>query len=159
MIDKQVFKFGLKRSTRDDRDNILSYFEYEKIPLPLQFSLADTKEIKIFDQMELNSCSANSVCNQIMLSNDKIKYTPSRLFLYWNSRREDIEEDHQSIFIEYFGASLKNTYISLMKFNDLPERYYPYNEKQVKALPPYDVYKTASHMKKCLLSYRKVIPI
>ena len=124
MTDKKVLKFGLKRSTNDDRDHVYLFFEYEKIPLPLQFSLADTKEIKIFDQMELNSCSSNSVCNQIMLSNDKIKDVPSRLFLYWNSRKEDIEEDHHSIFIEDTGASLRNTYKSLMKHNILPEIYY-----------------------------------
>ena len=158
MSNKPVLKFGLKRSTRDDRDNILSYFEYEKIPLPLQFSLADTKEIIIFDQMELNSCSSNSVCNQIMLSNDKIKDVPSRLFLYWNSRREDIEEDHHSMFIDDSGASLRNTYKALMKYNELPESYYQYDQSKVNALPPYDVYKMASRMEKCLLSYRKIVP-
>ena len=156
---KSKYKFGLKKSSIDDRDHIFSFFEYEKIPIPLRFCLSDTKEINVFNQMNLNSCSANSICNQIMLSNDKIKDTPSRLFLYWNSRREDIEEDHQSIFIEDSGASLKNSYKALMKFNDVPESYYPYNEENVNALPPYDIYKTASHMEKCLLSYRKVIPI
>ena len=46
-----------------------------------------------------------------------------------------------------------------MKFNNLPERYYKYNESKVNALPSYDVYKTASHMEPYLLSYRKVVPI
>ena len=158
MADKKVLKFGLKRSTNDDRDHVYLFFEYEKIPLPLQFSLADTKEIKIFDQMELNSCSSNSVCNQIMLSNDKIKDVPSRLFLYCNSRREDIEEYHHSIFIEDTGASLRNTYKSLMKHNNLPELYYQYDQTKVNALPPYDVYKMAARMERCLLSYRKIVP-
>ena len=155
--DKKL-KFGLKRSAPDDRDNVFSFFEYEKVPLPLRFSLSDTKEIKVFNQMNLNSCSANSVANQILLSNEKIKEAPSRLFLYWNSRREDIEEDHHSMFIEDSGASLRNTYKALMKFNDLPEQYYDYNESKVNALPPYDVYKTAARMERCMVSYRKIIP-
>ena len=107
---KPKYKFGLRKSSIDDRDHILSFFEYEKMPLPLQFSLSDTKEINVFNQMNLNSCSSNSVVNQIVLSNDKTKEIPSRVFIYWNSRREDIEEDHNSIFIEDTGAGLKNTY-------------------------------------------------
>ena len=158
MEDKKALKFGLLRSKKDDRDHVFSFFEYEKVILPLKFSLADTKEIHIFDQMQLNSCSANSVCNQIMLSNDKIKEIPSRLFLYWNARREDIEEDHHSIFIEDSGASLRNTYKALIKFNILPENNYPYNESKVNALPPHDAYKTAARLEPCLLSYRKIIP-
>ena len=38
------------------------------------------------------------------------KYHLVYLYIYWNSRREDIEEDHNSIFIEDTGAGLKNTY-------------------------------------------------
>ena len=44
---KPKYKFGLRKSSIDDRDHILSFFEYEKMPLPLQFSLSDTKEINV----------------------------------------------------------------------------------------------------------------
>ena len=44
---KPKYKFGLRKSSIDDRNHILSFFEYEQKPLPLQFSLSNTKEINV----------------------------------------------------------------------------------------------------------------
>ena len=155
---KKELKFGLKPSKDDDRDHIFCFFEYEKIPLPLKFSLADTKEIEVYDQLNYNSCSANSVSNQLKLSCDDIFVNPSKLFMYFNARVEDINEDHHSVYISDDGALLRNTYKGIVKFNYLDERYYGYYDENLNRLPPKEIYQIAHATKRCLISYRKVIP-
>ena len=138
---KPIYKFGLKRSTDDPRDKVLCFYEYEKIQLPLKFSLEDIhKDIEPFDQGNLNLCSANALSNQIKLSNDDMFITPSRLFTYFNSRIEDIQENRQSLYISDEGASLRNTYKSIMKYNCLDERYFGYYEEKVNVFPSADIY-------------------
>ena len=159
MEEKKVLKFGLKPSKDDSRDHLFSFFEYEKIPLPLQFSLANTKEIEVYDQLNYNSCSANSVSNQIKLSCDDVFVNPSKLFMYFNARVEDLNEDHHSIYINDEGASLRNTYKGIMKFNYLDEKYYGYYEENLNRMPPKEIYRIAQATKRCLISYRKVLPI
>ena len=48
--------------------------------------------------------------------------TPSRLFIYINARLEDIQEEyHRSIYIVDDGASLRNSYKAVMKYNMVDE--------------------------------------
>ena len=102
-------KFGLKKSKPDERDKYFSFFTYEKIPLPFQFCL---ENYVVFDQGNINSCSANSVSNQIKLSCDNLPchVIPSRLYIYINSRIEDADENQQP-YISDEGSSLK-TYLN-----------------------------------------------
>ena len=153
------YKFGLKPSKDDSRDRMFCFYDYEKIPLPFKFSLTDIKEIDIFNQGNINSCSSNALSNQIKLSCDDMLITPSRLFTYINARLEDIQEDHRSIYIVDDGASLRNSYKAVMKYNIVDERYYGYYEENVNKFPNKEMYKIASATKRCLLSYRKVIGI
>ena len=152
-------KFGLKKSKPDNRDRLFCFFDYEKIPLPFTFSLTDVKDVEIFDQGNLNSCSANALSNQIKLSNADMFITPSRLFTYFNSRVEDIQESGQSLFISDDGASLRNAYKAVMKYNCLDEKHYGYYEDKVNNFSNADIYRIACATKRCLLSYRKVIGI
>ena len=57
-------KFGLKKSKPDEREKYFSFFTYENVPLPLQFC---PEKYSVFDQGNINSCSANSVSNKIKL--------------------------------------------------------------------------------------------
>ena len=155
--NKTKLKFGLKRSKPDERDKFVSFFNYEKVPLPLQFCL---ENYEIFDQGNMNSCSANSVSNQIKLSCDKLpsNIIPSRLYIYINSRLEDAEENQQ-LYIGDEGASLKNCYTALLKYNYVDEKHYPYCEENVNVFPPKSLYNIAFSNHKVLESYRKVLLI
>lgn len=155
------FKFGLKKSKLDDHDK-LCMFNYEHVDLPVKFSLNNTRDVHIFDQGHLNSCSANAISNQIMLSTDFDKLgdiIPSRLFIYHNSRLLDlIEHGNRYINIEDDGASFKNTYESLVRYNFLDEKEYEYKEENVNKFPPPDIYRKAHTNKIKMHSYRRIIP-
>ena len=65
MSDKK-FCFGLKKSKIDPTDHIVS-FNYEKIDFSSKFSLKDRVK-QVYDQLNLNSCSANATANFLSLS-------------------------------------------------------------------------------------------
>ena len=65
MSDKK-FCFGLKKSKTSPTDHIVS-FNYEKIDFPSKFSLKDRVK-QVYDQLNLNSCSANATANFLSLS-------------------------------------------------------------------------------------------
>ena len=146
MSNKPVLKFGLKRSKLTEHDKV-SMFKYEKVDLPSEFSLSDLHEIHIFNQSDCNSCSANAISNQIILSTPKeeikeIKESiPSRLYVYFNSRLMDQTlHGNRSIRVENDGASLKASYEGLSKYNWIDESLYPYVESEVNAFPPKDIF-------------------
>ena len=158
---KPIYRFGLKRSKLSENDKV-SFFKYEKVELPTKFSLSDLHEIHIFNQGELNSCSANAISNQIILSTPKeeIKNSiPSRLYIYFNSRLTDQTlQGYRSIRIEDEGASLKASYEGLSKHNWLDESLYPYIEQKVNAFPQKEQYLQAARNKSHIKSYRHIIP-
>ena len=158
---KTKFKFGLKRSNLSENDKV-SMFKYEKVDLPLVFSLSDIHEIHVFNQGNINSCSSNAISNQIILSTPKeeIKNSiPSRLYIYFNSRLTDAtQHGFNSIRIEDEGASLKASYDALSKYNWLNESSYPYIETKSCSFPPKDIYLQAYRNKSHIKSYRHIIP-
>ena len=91
MTDKKVFKFGLKKSVLSESDKVCM-FKYEQVDLPSEFSLNDFHELHIFHQGQCNSCSANAISNQIILSTSKEELKdqiPGRMYIYFNSRLTD----------------------------------------------------------------------
>ena len=161
MTDKKVFKFGLKKSVLSEHDKVCM-FKYEQVDLPSEFSLSDLHEIHIFNQGHLNSCSANAISNQIILSTpkDEIKdQIPSRLYIYFNSRLTDQSlHGNKSIRIEDDGASLKASFDSVTKYNWLDESLYPYIEEKVCSFPQKDIYLKAYRNKSHIKSYRHIVP-
>ena len=156
-VSNTSMKFGLKKSKPDERDKYFSFFTYEKLPMPFQFCL---ENYVVFDQGNINSCSANSVSNQIKLSCEDMPchIIPSRLFIYINTRMEDAEENNQ-IYISDEGSSLKNVYKSILKYNIVDEKYYEYNEDNVNVFPSKELYNMALKNERVIESYRKVIPL
>ena len=77
--------FGLKKSTPSPIDHLVS-FNYDKIDFPISFSLRENVK-QIYDQSNINSCSANATASFLSLSNkvDNI----SRLYLYFCTRMLD----------------------------------------------------------------------
>ena len=154
------FKFGLKKSKLTDHEKVCM-FQYEKVDLPTKFSLNDTHIIHIFNQGNLNSCSANAISNQFMLSASKEELQdiiPSRLYLYFNSRLIDEKEKGGHVHIEDEGATFVHAYEAFTKYNWVDENEYKYNESNVNKFPPPDVYRKAYKSKPKIHSYRRVIP-
>ena len=159
MEDKPKLKFGLKRSKLTDHDKVCM-FQYEKVDLPTRFSLNNTHVIHIFDQGNLNSCSANAISNQFLLSNkeDLSDIIPSRLYLYFNSRLIDEKERGGPVRIEDEGATFVHAYEAFTKYNWVDEKQYKYDETNVNKFPPPDIYRKAYATKPKIHSYRRIIP-
>ena len=146
-------KCGLKKDPDDSRDVCLMPLHYEKVDLPKQFSLRD-KIKNVFQQGNMNSCSANAVSKQISIAG-KLDYDISRLFIYYNSRL--VENEYNKRCIRDEGCNLRNVMKALMKFNFLDERYYPYDEKNVNSRPAEEYYKIADSNEKYICQYKKII--
>ena len=74
--------FGLKKSKLEPHDHVVS-FNIEKIDMPTKFNLKDRVK-QIYDQKNMNVCSANAAASLLNLSNTDINI--SRLYLYFCSR-------------------------------------------------------------------------
>ena len=78
--------FGLKKSKAEPIDHVVS-FNYEKVDMPVKFNLKDRVK-QIYDQKNMNACSANATASLISLSKRRRfgqspKYfTPSAKHLY-----------------------------------------------------------------------------
>ena len=97
--NNKSFKFGLRKSSFDEEKEQKLCFSYNpNIVLPKKYSLRDKVKF-IFDQKNVNSCSANAVSQQLILSDKKevMKFVPSRLYIYFNSRLVD-NDDVQNQF-------------------------------------------------------------
>ena len=69
--NNKSFKFGLRKSSFDDTTEQKLCFSYNpNIVLPKKYSLRDKVKF-IFDQKNVNSCSANAVSQQLILSDKK----------------------------------------------------------------------------------------
>ena len=105
-------KLGFKKAKKDHRD--LKYtIPLLKVSLPSYYTLED-KIRQIFTQ-EYNDCVANGTSNLICSldkNQNKIE-TPSRLFLYYNSRCMD---ENGSQYLDE-GTTIRSCMKSLTKFN------------------------------------------
>ena len=147
-------KCGLRRDSQDERD-VCMPMNFEYIDLPTEFTLKD-KIKSIFNQLDVNSCSANAVSKQIKLAGN-LDYSPSRLFIYYNSRL--VENEYNKRSISDNGVNLRSVMKSLMKFNFLDEKDYPYKiPSMVNVQPAEEYYKLADGNKTYISQYRKLIP-
>ena len=127
-MEKPKLFFGLKRSKISHDEKILS-FTYQKVDMPLNFLLKNNVK-QIFNQGDINSCSANAVSNQLLMSDNKnlINFIPSRMYIYFNSRF--IDNDKQMPLTDS-GASLKSVYQALSTYKFTSEDIYPYEIQNV----------------------------
>ena len=78
-------RFGLKKSKQDPHDKILCFStQCKQVDFPTSFTLKDRVKI-VYDQMKLNSCSANATASFLSLSDkdDMLKCSISRLYMYF----------------------------------------------------------------------------
>ena len=164
--DGRQYKLTLKKSKHDPRNYKLSIQHTEnQISLPDAFSLKNIADLKILDQGELGSCSANAISQAIQIKTDN-KMTISRLFQYVNSRilENTVYEDS--------GATLLDACKALMRFKYISEDLYPYVISDYTNIPPKELYIFASknpiksyqtveqdlyHIKYCLFFYKQLV--
>jgi len=114
--------YGWKKDTEDTRD-----YQYKlpetTTPLPTSTDLT-SKCPPIVDQGQLGSCTANGAAGVLeydMLLQQEQDTTPSRLFIYYNTRDIEGTVDSDS------GASIRDTIKSVTQFGACSESEWPYD--------------------------------
>ena len=114
--------FGWTPDTPDHRDMMFTLPKKMK-KLPSKVDLR-TDTIPVFDQGALGSCTANAVsvafAFSVLKQQEEELYTPSRLFIYYNTRVLEGNEDRDT------GATLRNTVKSMNKVGTCDENVWPY---------------------------------
>lgn len=111
-------KYGLKRQQDDKRDFLFSKLKGAML-FPTSIDMRNLTPL-IFDQMQLNSCTANSSTSyDVFLYNNKIQL--SRLFEYYMVRKSEgtINEDS--------GATNRDNVTSINKNGICEESLMPYD--------------------------------
>ncbi len=137
--------YGWKRDNQDFRDHKYSAPFRAPIALPTNVDLRPHMP-PVYDQSTIGSCTANAVAGALQF--ERLKrglpdFTPSRLFLYWNTRAMEGTTDYDS------GAMLRDAIKSLGDIGDLPESDWPYDINEFATKPPlrcYDVATMYSHV-------------
>ena len=120
------------------RDNLkLSRNIEENIIFPPKLELTMTR---VYDQKNLGSCTSNAVLNSFNYKNRNNKggcINPSRLFLYYNSRKMDDNEDRDT------GTSILNALKSLKNVGVCKEKLCVYNISNTFICPSVAAYENA----------------
>lgn len=130
-------KFNLKKDDTDVRDFRLRSLSSSQRPTIVD--LRPNMPI-IYDQGILNSCTAQAVASvhhYTQLRQNRIAFSPSRLFLWWNTRAVYDETDLNE------GATLRDTIKSLAHQGICPESMWPYNPSSFRRRPEQNCYTTA----------------
>lgn len=137
--------FGCKPDPIDYRDRKKVY---GMVPSSLQHPTVDLRPYVtgIYDQGQLNSCTANAVCAAYKLDLKKeaallpqaaALLDPSRLFLYYNTREKE------NCVLEDSGASVRDTVKSIAK-GVCKETTWPYDITVFQERPPQEAYDEAT---------------
>ena len=150
--------FGLKKSKPEPHDKIVCFFtQCKQVDFPSMFSLKDRVK-QFYDQLSLNSCSANAAANFLSLSDkdNKLKCNISRLYLYFCTRYVD---NNQMVPIHDQGSTLRSVFDAMGRYNYhyIDEVKYPYEIEKVDSIPPSKVFEEAITVNKCpFVSYRQI---
>lgn len=131
--------FGWVPDTPDHRDVIFKLPKKLK-KLPSKVDLR-TNDVVVFDQGALGSCTANAVSAAFiynLVKQEEPMFVPSRLFVYYNTRLLEGNEDRDN------GATLRNTVKSINKVGVCEEPFWPYDIKKFKSKPSTKSYEDAS---------------
>lgn len=107
----------------------------------------------VYDQLALGSCTANAIggahqFEQMKQIAPEAAFTPSRLFIYWNERRDKTSDS---------GAMIRDGIKSVVKQGVCPEDEWPYDIAQFANKPPQPCYDDA--MKHQVVSYHRLLPL
>ena len=152
--------FGLKKFKPDPHDKILCFkTQCTQVDFPTSFTLKDRVK-QVYDQMTLNSCSANAAANFLSLSDkdDMMKCSISRLYMYFCTRMVDNQINYKSIIpVEDQGATLKSVFTALSQYHYVDEIKYPYEIEKCDSIPPSTIFTESITINKCpFTSYRQI---
>ena len=142
-----VHYYGAKRDTVDHRDQTKVYGQAE-IPSSRYHPKVNLENyvVSIYDQGALGSCTANALCGTYALDLEKQSqtlrggyeyFTPSRLFLYYNTREYEGTTSYDE------GASIRDTVKALNRQGVCKESEWPYNVTKYRLKPPRRCYDAA----------------
>ena len=145
-------KYGLRWQKSDKRD--LLYTPHAKLlaDRPVMVNLRDQMPA-IYDQENIGSCTAQSVCALMEYLNMKQGdiFEPSRLYTYYNNR---VMMGWWYLFIDS-GATIRDSIKSVAKYGICAESLWPYDTKKYWRTPPAKAY--ADGKKQQALQYEAVV--
>ena len=148
---KSVQYFGWTPDTPDHRDLMFSLPKKMK-KLPAKVDLRNDA-LPIYDQGSLGSCTANAISAafafDVLKQAEEAFYIPSRLFIYYNTRVLEGNEDRDS------GATLRNSVKAINKVGVCEEENWPYIISKFTNKPADNCYKIAKTNK--ALKYERLI--
>lgn len=138
-------KYGWKKDKKDDRDHKRIFNLGRQLDVITKVDLRPSMP-PVYDQGQLGSCTANSSgaayqYDQI-IQKEATNWTPSRLFIYYNSRKLEgtINEDS--------GAEIRDAIKSIADPGVCPEvPDWPYDISKFTECPPQSCYDTAQNHK------------
>ena len=139
-----LYHYGARHDTEDDRDFRVIYPQLQICCNPI----VDLRKYvnHIYDQGNLNSCTANALCaayaidlmkQSLTLSGGYYYFNPSRLFLYYNTREHEGTTQHDA------GASIRDTIRALNRRGVCQESEWPYVTKDYTKKPTAKAYRAA----------------
>lgn len=131
----KIQKYGWVPDLPDQRDLLYA------APTPVQRTIPAKMDLSklcppIYDQGQLGSCTANAIAAAIEFDQKK-KFVPSRLFIYYNERSMEGTIDSDS------GAQIRDGIKSVSKQGAPPERLWEYDISRFRETPPESVYTAA----------------
>lgn len=145
-------KFGWIPDLPDHRDRYHTTNLRKALPVAVDMR---PQSPPVYDQGSLGSCTAQSIAGALhftQLESRKVTQvdTPSRLFIYYNTRvlQGTVNEDS--------GATLRNTIKAVVNDGFGPEINWPYKVSAFKTKPPKSVYTNASERKLTNPCYERV---
>lgn len=131
-----TYKLNWKKQPVDHRDFKSLRHLAAPVALPSEFKL--DRDIPIYDQSDLGSCTANSACACFRYETAQIKnnfdFEPSRLFQYYNSRLLEGWENEDS------GAYIRDAFKAMNKYGLALEKTWPYIINKFAIKPPAEAY-------------------
>jgi len=128
---RRICKYGWRPDLPDHRDLLYA------TPHPVALALPPSADLRpgcppVYDQGQLGSCTANAIAGAIEFEQIKQKlpkFTPSRLFIYYNERviENDVASDN--------GAQIRDGIKGVASQGVCPETLWPYNDQNTDPNP------------------------
>lgn len=139
--------YGWKKDLPDKRDVT---YTYHAMPLPEKVDLRPEMP-PVYNQGQLGSCTANAggaAFAYMHKKNEKELFMPSRLFIYYNTRKRDGTIKYDA------GSTIRSTIKAMVKYGAALEELWPYDIEKFAAKPLSRVYKNGKT--NMVVSYLKV---
>lgn len=143
-----VRRYGWKRDLHDPDDHMLRFSSPSSLPNKIDLR---NKFPPVWNQETLGCCTAESVSGAYMydfMKEIQNQFTPSVLFLYYNTRVIEHTQDSDS------GATIRDTVKSIAQSGICPDDIWPFDPNKFNVKPPVSAYTSAQQHK--VLKYSRL---